>query len=158
MKNQQTISKSLKPGNGANMLYSLKLFFANWKNFRGRSKRSEYWWMVLWNYILDICILILLWPLHISPSTATLISNIVLLVFIIPRAALLARRLNDTGLSPKIGIILAIVNSILAFFSKYNIISGFAVLMLLICFIISLLPTDEIKKEEDPNTYITHKR
>ena len=42
-------------------LESIKLFFTNYVDFKGRSSRSAYWWWVLWCFILTtanrICLL-----------------------------------------------------------------------------------------------------
>ncbi|MBQ9394087.1 MAG: DUF805 domain-containing protein [Proteobacteria bacterium] len=33
---------------------AIKLYFANYANFSGRSRRSEYWWVALFNFIVQI--------------------------------------------------------------------------------------------------------
>ena len=33
---------------------ALKLFWSNYVNFKGRSRRSEYWYATLWNLIFVI--------------------------------------------------------------------------------------------------------
>ena len=58
--------------------------FSNYANFNGRASRSEYWWFVLFNFILG-CI-----------PVVNLIAGLALLI---PSLALGARRLHDTGRS-----------------------------------------------------------
>ncbi|MCA3773009.1 DUF805 domain-containing protein, partial [Cutibacterium sp.] len=35
---------------------AIKLFFKNYAVFRGRASRSEYWWTVLFNFIIAVAI------------------------------------------------------------------------------------------------------
>ena len=58
--------------------------FSNYANFNGRASRSEYWWLVLFNFILG-CI--------------PLVNILAGLALLIPSLALGARRLHDTGRS-----------------------------------------------------------
>ena len=68
----------------------VKLFFTQYATFSGRSRRSEYWYVVLFQFILGLVFAILQVPQ---------ISNICSLVFLIPNLALQCRRLHDTGRS-----------------------------------------------------------
>ena len=105
---------------------ALKLFWQNYVNFKGRSRRSEYWYMTLWHIIfmipayalifigmvmaiagfgdnnggvgtIGLIVLFLAWIYLILYALATFIPNISILV----------RRFHDTGrsmLMPLIGI------------------------------------------------------
>ncbi|WP_462129991.1 DUF805 domain-containing protein [Staphylococcus pseudintermedius] len=33
---------------------AFKLYWTNYVNFKGRSRRSEYWWVMLWHLIITI--------------------------------------------------------------------------------------------------------
>ena len=63
---------------------AIKLFFQNYAKFEGRSTKSEYWWSVLF------CFLIGLIPV---------VSYIAALVVFVPSLAITVRRLHDTGKS-----------------------------------------------------------
>ncbi|HLR19234.1 MAG TPA: DUF805 domain-containing protein [Staphylococcus sp.] len=97
---------------------ALKLFWKNYINFKGRSRRSEYWYMILWHIIFMIPAMILfivgliMLISGISSYTGelTAVGGILLLVsFIylviyglatfIPNWSLLIRRFHDTGRS-----------------------------------------------------------
>ena len=68
---------------------AVKLAFSHYADFKGRSRRSEYWWFTLFNMIVSGLIG------SILPSLAGVWS----LVVLIPGLALCFRRLHDTGKS-----------------------------------------------------------
>lgn len=92
--------------NGAMDCY--KAFWSNYATFSGRARRSEFWWPVLFNYVISgvlTCIL---------PILGVLFS----LAVFIPNFAVASRRLHDTGrafgwifinLIPIVGTILYII-------------------------------------------------
>jgi len=68
---------------------AIKLFFSNYFNFRGRSRRSEYWWaMIFVNAISSVL-----------AAALPEVSAIWLLITLIPSMSLFIRRLHDIGLS-----------------------------------------------------------
>ncbi len=71
------------------------LFFKNYFNFTGRSTRSEYWWVVLFNFVL---VLVFSAMMEDSPMVGTFY-GIYLFGSIIPGLSLLIRRFHDTGRS-----------------------------------------------------------
>lgn len=107
---------------------AIKKCFANYANFKGRARRSEFWWWILFTYIIN-CILYV--PVHLlyakkqalidegtriafqggdlsaieaqDPTTMLIIFciifSIVGLILLIPTLAAMARRLHDTGKS-----------------------------------------------------------
>lgn len=96
------------------MISAMKLFFKNYVNFSGRSRRSEYWWPVLGcgivNFILYIVCLGsmtagLLSENEVSAGVggALIISFILILIFnlaiIVPSLSVMIRRLHDIGKS-----------------------------------------------------------
>ena len=95
---------------------AIKLFWKNYVNFKGRSRRSEYWFMALWNIIFMMPALILyiigliMTVSGAASSSEELVAIGVILLFLsicyaliyslatlIPGWALLIRRFHDTG-------------------------------------------------------------
>ncbi len=69
---------------------AIKLYFANYANFKGRSTRAEYWWAMLFVFLLSLV-------LEFIGSDA--LSVIVSLGLMIPNWAIATRRLHDIGKS-----------------------------------------------------------
>ncbi|NWK83201.1 DUF805 domain-containing protein [Staphylococcus sp. GSSP0090] len=107
---------------------ALKLFWKNYVNFKGRSRRSEYWFMALWNIIFMIPSFILyIVGLIMTVSGAAsnsegLVAIGVLLIFLalgysllyglatlIPSWAILIRRFHDTGRTMLLPIIYLVI-------------------------------------------------
>lgn len=97
------------PSGPVSFIDAVKSFFTHYADFSGRSRRSEYWWVYLFNMIvagilgmIDVAALSTLWTLAV----------------LIPGIALGVRRLHDTGRSgwwllislvPLVGAIVLIV-------------------------------------------------
>ena len=98
---------------------AIGLFFKNYVNFTGRSTRSEYWWYVLFNFIVSFVLSFIASALGMSDAYGnSALSSIWLLVIFLPGLALSVRRLHDIGKSwlsmfivliPLAGIIIYIV-------------------------------------------------
>lgn len=71
---------------------AIKMFFANYANFKGRSTRAEYWWVALFTFIVSM---VLSW----LGSFGTILNGIFSLAIIVPSLALSTRRLHDINLS-----------------------------------------------------------
>ncbi len=67
---------------------AIRLFFVNYVNFTGRSTRSEYWWAVLFNFLVSMVL-----------SFIPYVGSVLSLAFIIPGLSLCIRRLHDIGKS-----------------------------------------------------------
>ena len=78
---------------------------ANYANFSGRARRSEYWYFVLLNVIVSVVLGVLAQFLGII---ATLLSGVWSLAVLVPGLALVWRRLHDIGKSG-IWILIALV-------------------------------------------------
>lgn len=63
-----------------------------WKDFGGRSRRTEYWMFVLVNALVSGAI----WLLELMTGTAGMISYLYSLVVLVPSLAVTVRRLHDT--------------------------------------------------------------
>ena len=93
---------------------AVTLFFKNYVNFQGRSRRAEYWWPVLMNFIIAI----VLYSLMVSGSgLGSLLYGLFSLAVFLPGIAVTVRRLHDLdksgwwyfiALVPLIGAILLI--------------------------------------------------
>lgn len=86
-------------------------YWTNYVNFRGRSSRSAYWWVQLWNFLIFILFLILI----IGPLIRSIATNdfanlgialiaiftyvIYLLAILIPSISLGIRRFHDANVS-----------------------------------------------------------
>lgn len=90
----------------------------NYFNITGRASRSEYWWWVLFVFILNFVIGVLLGIFGASGSVVQTISWIIGLVFFLPGLGVAVRRLHDIdksgwwlfiGLIPVVGAILLII-------------------------------------------------
>ena len=76
------------------LLDSLVLGLRNWKNYKGRASRSEYWWFTLANFIgvmvwLAIAALFGSWVLPVAFAW--------ILIFGLAHCTLIIRRLHDVG-------------------------------------------------------------
>lgn len=99
------------------------LFWTNYFNFKGRSRRSEYWWVALWHLIITFTLLILgVLTLFILPVVGVVLLfalALYVLATIIPNLALNVRRFHDRGFSMLIPILSFVVGIL------YNIINAF---------------------------------
>ena len=111
--NRQRTKNSYEPV-GAFAAY--KLYFKNYFNFTGRSSRAEYWYPVLFNFIISIILstvdritniqleILKMYEFELNGELyvyyAGLFSTIFELIVFIPALACLIRRLRDTGKSP----------------------------------------------------------
>ncbi|BAS45347.1 hypothetical protein SSCHL_0567 [Staphylococcus schleiferi] len=102
-----------------------KYFWLNYFNFKGRSRRSEYWWVALWNFLIYVVTFFLAFLCFFIPGVGPILGVILIIVIllyalatIIPNLALQVRRFHDVGFSMWIPMISFIVSII------YNVISG----------------------------------
>lgn len=75
-----------------------KLFWQNYVNFNSRSRRSDYWYVILWNLLIGFVGGLL----SIIPVIGTFVTGLLALLelaSLIPMIALSVRRLQDTGKS-----------------------------------------------------------
>ncbi|UUV20254.1 DUF805 domain-containing protein [Paenimyroides aestuarii] len=104
-----------------------KVVFENYANFNGRARRSEYWYFVLCNFLITMCLYI---PMIISmgvsgeqqPGALFYLFFALIMIYslaiLVPSLAVAVRRLHDTGRSgwfyfvgliPLVGSILLLV-------------------------------------------------
>ncbi|MGL2965220.1 DUF805 domain-containing protein [Flavobacterium sp. XGLA_31] len=78
-----------------------KVVFENYANFKGRARRSEYWYFTLANIIIAILTMIIDEVLHlkIGSSNSGVLNSLYSLLVFIPGLAVAVRRLHDIGKS-----------------------------------------------------------
>ncbi|MEX2441758.1 MAG: DUF805 domain-containing protein [Pontimonas sp.] len=81
-------------------------FLSNYANFQGRTRRSGYWWVVLFLvlvslvlWFVDLQLFTGLWPQEALEQGAGPLSTVFALAIIVPVLALGVRRLHDTNRS-----------------------------------------------------------
>ena len=81
-------------------------FWSNYSKFKGRSRRSEYWWIQLFLVLTNLAVAAIDLALmegdvdrFIANGGGGIVGLIWILVTIVPALAVLVRRLHDTGKS-----------------------------------------------------------
>ena len=72
-------------------------FFKQYATFSGRATRSEYWYVVLFTFVVEMAISLIFGL--ISPEVVSIVSGIYALATLIPNLAIVWRRLHDIGRS-----------------------------------------------------------
>ena len=75
---------------------AVKSFYANYFDFKSRSRRSEYWWAILYENIFLLFVLSLF---ALSPAIGVFLFFVALIALVIPDLAVTVRRLHDVGQS-----------------------------------------------------------
>jgi uncharacterized membrane protein YhaH (DUF805 family) len=68
---------------------SIQICFKKYTDFNGRATRSEFWWWVLFTFLLSAC----------SQLLSQKLGSVVSLVVFLPSIAVASRRLHDIGRS-----------------------------------------------------------
>jgi len=108
---------------------AVKSFWSNYSTFKGRSRRSEYWWIQLFLVLTNLAVAAIDLALmngdidrFIANGGGGIVGLVWILVTIVPALAVLVRRLHDTGKSgwwvliglvPFVGTIVLFVFSVL---------------------------------------------
>lgn len=79
-----------------NFVDAVKSAFACFADFATRSSRSEYWWFMLFYFLVGLAVTIIQFTMEM---TRGIIDLLVFLVFIVPTISVTARRLHDIGRS-----------------------------------------------------------
>ena len=79
-----------------NMIEAIKSVFSKYATFKGRARRSEYWYFVLFTVICSVLISCLS---LVAPSAGTVLNGLFTLAILIPAYAVETRRLHDVGRS-----------------------------------------------------------
>jgi uncharacterized membrane protein YhaH (DUF805 family) len=83
------IRQGTRQGSSMTFTESIQTCFRKYANFKGRARRSEYWWFALFVVIVSIA----------SGLLGDTANTLVALAMILPYTAVSARRLHDTGRS-----------------------------------------------------------
>lgn len=79
---------------------AIALFFKNYFNFNGRSTRSEYWWIVLFIFLVNLVLGFLGGIMGINDDRGNnVFSSLFTLACFVPNLSLTVRRLHDIGKS-----------------------------------------------------------
>lgn len=81
------------------MIEAYKKFWTNYANFKDRSTVSDYWWVVLCNFLIGFILGFITGFLPEFSGFLKLISSIYSLAVIVPTLALCVRRLHDINKS-----------------------------------------------------------
>ena len=83
---------------------AIKSFWSHYSKFKGRSRRSEYWWIQLFLVLTNLAVAAIDLALmngdvdrFIANGGGGIVGLIWILVTIVPALAVLVRRLHDTG-------------------------------------------------------------
>src|SRR6056300_11665 len=83
---------------------AVKSFWSNYSKFKGRSRRSEYWWIQLFLVLTNLAVAAIDLVLmngdverFIANGGGGIVGLVWILVTIVPALAVLVRRLHDTG-------------------------------------------------------------
>ena len=93
---QQAVSETEYWERGMNFVDAVKSAFARFADFATRSSRSEYWWFMLFYFLVGLVVTIIQFTMEM---TRGIIDLLVFLVFIVPTISVTARRLHDIGRS-----------------------------------------------------------
>ena len=78
---------------------SIKSCFSNYFNYNGRAKRSEYWYFILFTWIVSFAAGILEGIFLANTYSYSSLSNFVSLILVIPTINVATRRLHDVNRS-----------------------------------------------------------
>ena len=81
------------------MIDAYKRFLKNYANFSGRSTRSDYWYVILANFLIGFVIGFIGGLIPDLAGVTALISGLYSLAIIIPGIAIVVRRLHDINKS-----------------------------------------------------------
>lgn len=83
------------------LMTAVKTCFGKYATFSGRARRSEYWWFVLFNVLVNFALGIVdgvLFGFH-GDAAPQVLSGLYALVILLPSLAVAVRRLHDLGRS-----------------------------------------------------------
>ncbi|MCZ6482632.1 MAG: DUF805 domain-containing protein [Alphaproteobacteria bacterium] len=92
----QAVSETEYWERGMNFVDAVKSAFARFADFATRSSRSEYWWFMLFYFLVGLVVTIIQFTMEM---TSGIIDLLVFLVCIVPTISVSARRLHDIGRS-----------------------------------------------------------
>lgn len=136
---------------------AVKHFWKGYLQFKGKTRRSGYWWAILANAIFIYGLLFLFSSLvyltenMIIAIVAVITLLVIELALFIPNLAMLTRRLQDAGSSFGVSLTMTLTFTVLTFvtmFSKHNIILIGYLVFSIWMFVLTLIPSeiDRIKK------------
>lgn len=88
--------RSSSDGDSASFLWAIQQCFLKYFDFSTRARRAEYWYFMLFQFLLNMALLMLFF---VSPQLSDNLASVAGLVLLIPNFAVSARRLHDVGRS-----------------------------------------------------------
>lgn len=88
--------RSSSDGDSASFLWAIQQCFLKYFDFSTRARRAEYWYFMLFQFLLNMALLMLFF---VSPQLSDNLASVANLVLLIPNFAVSARRLHDVGRS-----------------------------------------------------------
>lgn len=88
----QTVSQSVNNDASVSFGQAIKICLTKYAVFKGRAKRSEYWWFFLFNFILSLIAMFI-----DEAMNSGLFSFITSFGFLLPSIAVAVRRCHDTN-------------------------------------------------------------
>lgn len=74
---------------------AVKMFYANYANFQGRSTRAEFWWAYLFVFIVSLVLSFICGIIGLGATATKIVTGIWSLANIVPNLAISWRRLHD---------------------------------------------------------------
>lgn len=90
-----TRGRSRGPGFGE----AIGICFSKYADFTGRARRPEYWWFVLFTFLVYVGAGLMAGMLALSPDDADTLFGLAFLALLLPGLAVTVRRLHDTDRS-----------------------------------------------------------
>lgn len=101
------------------MMEAIELFFTNYTNFEGRSRRAEYWWVILANLIIGAVAGFIIGAigggfadLNVIGLLLTAVLGLYFLAILVPSIALGVRRFHDLDQTGWLVLVFALVGLI----------------------------------------------
>ncbi|MEM9181226.1 MAG: DUF805 domain-containing protein [Pseudomonadota bacterium] len=101
------------------MMEAIELFFKNYTNFEGRSRRAEYWWIILANLIIGAVAGFIIGAigggfanLNVIGLLLTAVLGLYFLAILVPSIALGVRRFHDLDQTGWLVLVFALVGLI----------------------------------------------
>ncbi|UXV35566.1 DUF805 domain-containing protein [Staphylococcus sp. IVB6181] len=141
---------------------AFKLFLQNYFNFQGRSRRSEYWFWILWMLIFELVLGgidgVLIAAKIVESGSGLSVVLIFELITLIPLFALTTRRFHDTGRNivvPAIYFVVWLISLLIQLFfqGQVNVVIDRIIDIIMIIFGIYILVVSFLQSDKGQNKY-----
>ncbi|BDR53600.1 hypothetical protein KIM372_15070 [Bombiscardovia nodaiensis] len=87
-----------QPWYGISFIAAIKRFFTKYADFSGRASKGEFWWSILFIFLVSVVLGIITAPLH-STDVSNIVGYIWDLIVLVPVLAVTTRRVHDANMS-----------------------------------------------------------